>query len=450
MDIPKSLQKSIGIDTKKSGSKRRSRNRSSPSDKSCSPSGFFSSITSRASLKEFRRSRSKEFSSSGASETSSKIFTRDAGSTPRRSRQSMRSTGKENKFSKRKSSSSFGASLELKEANEISLDKSGSGKQSAKKVPPRVCQLVNENLFCISGMSALTINTPPSAYRKMAFTNHSMVTRSMTKNKENCESQNQESTLQDEKLSDKKKEDKVSENLGISLYEASPKGRVRKKLSLLDSSVTSENASGPGLIETDFPYADDSILARGPSLRLFRKNSLRESKTSICRESHQMANTMNATISSLHSILEDRELITADAPAATRSSLRNTSVLSAVTAPTTYFLTPNSKLRKSAKQRNASSTATCTRHDKKCVNGDQQQPVLKATVKRSKSVTFSSKKEVAFGRLSASEKRQRSLSHRRKQVSASKESIRVEMREDAGHTPKLSRKKQEPFDERLI
>ena len=365
----------------------------------------------------------------------------------------MRSSGKENRYAKRKSSN-FGASLELKETKESVNVESVSTKKSAKKLPPRVCQLVNENLFCISGISALTINTPPSAYRKMAFGNHSMVTRSMTKNKELGKSQDQGNVTEEngELKLNKKKNSEGSDEFDMSVYEASPKVRVRKKLSLLDSSMSSSNVVNAEPIETDFPYTveGDSILARGPSVRLFRRNSLRESQVSISRESHMIANTMNATMSSLHSILEDTELTTTtNITKGIRTSMRNTSVVSAAAAPSSHFLTPNSKLRKSAKHRNASSTATCTRHDKKCKTPEQR-PVLKATVKRSKSVTFSSKKEIAVGRFSASEKRQRSLSLRRRPVSISKESVRVEMREDAGHTPKPSRKKQEPFDERLI
>ena len=440
--LPKSVQKAIGIDLKKSNSKRRSRNRSSPSNKSCSPGGFFSSLTSRTSLKDFCGSKHTDFSSSGTSNSGSKVFARDAGSTPCRSRQSSRRSGKENKFGKRKSSSNFGASLDLKEEQSV------TPVTSSKKLPARVCQLVNENLFCISGMSALTINTPPSAYRKMAFGHHSMVTRSMTKNKESTEIQEHDALSEENEAVDKRSNGETNAGFGMSVYEASPKVRVRKRLSLLDSSMTSSKTGNTEATETDFPYEGDSILARGPSARFSRRNSLRESQGSLGKDM-PMANTMNATWSSLQSILEDTEITTQNAPKGGRGSMRNRSVVSAIAAPVSYFITPSSKLRKSAKHRNASSTATCTRHDKKCVTPEQKPP-LKATVKRSKSVTFSNKKEVTISRLSTSEKRQKQLSLRRKPVVVSGESARVEMREDAGHTPKPSRKKQEPVDERLI
>ena len=427
---------------KKSGSKRRSRNRSSPSDRSCSPGGFFSSLTSRASLKEFRGSRHKEFTSSGASSSGSKVFARDAGSTPCRSRQSSRRFGKENKPERRKSPANLGASLDLKGAKESILTEKGTPVTSSKKLPARVCQLVNENLFCISGMSALTINTPPSAYRKMAFGNHSMVTRSMTKNKETGGLKGSKNTKEE---NEKGIKGDANDDFGVSVYEASPKVRVRKRLSLLDSSMASSKAEP---IETDFPYEGDSILARGPSSRFSRQSSLRDSQISIGKDV-ALASTMNNTLSSLHSILEDTELTTQHTLRTARGSMRNTSVASASYAPVSHFITPSSKLRKSAKHRNASSTATCTRHDQKFATPEQKL-LLKATVKRSKSVTFSNKKEVTISRLNTSDRRQKSHSLRRKPVASSEGSVRVEMREDAGHTPKPSRKKQEPVDERLI
>ena len=319
---------------------------------------------------------------------------------------------------------------------------------SSKKMPARVCQLVNENLFCISGMSALTINTPPSAYCKMAFGHHSMVTRSMTKNKESTKIQESDTISEENGEVDKGRNGETSADFDMSVYEASPKVRVRKRLSLLDTSMTSSKAANTEATETDFPYEGDSILARGPSARFSRRHSLRESQVSLGKDM-PTANTMNATWSSLHSILEDAEITTQNAPITGRGSMRNRSVVSAIAAPMSYFITPSSKLRKSAKHRNASSTATCTRHDKKCVTPEQKPP-LKATVKRSKSVTFSNKKEVTISRVNTSEKRQKPLSLRRKPVAVSEESLRVEMREDAGHTPKPSRKKQEPIDERLI
>ena len=46
---------------------------------------------------------------------------------------------------------------------------------------PRSLPAGQWKFVCISGISALTISTPPSAYRKMAFGNHTMVRRSMTK-----------------------------------------------------------------------------------------------------------------------------------------------------------------------------------------------------------------------------------------------------------------------------
>ncbi len=409
--IPKSMRKSLGIDGRKSSFSRRSRSLCDVEDKSCPPGGFFSSLTGRGSLAGVTR-RPKDLSSSGTSETSSKMFVRDAGSTPRRSRHSLRHSGKENHPEK----SSLGASLDLKEKQESQNEvKTDSVKSDEGKPPSRVCQLINENMFCISGISALTINTPPSAYRKMTVGNHFMITRSMKKNKEN-------------------KPD--VDEADIKPQESSLNVAVRKRLSLLDGSVTSsaskQRSEEPA--ETDFPCEGDSILSRGPSVRFSRRNSLRESQKM----------NMNLTLTSLHSIMEDEEFRTSKS---TRASKRNnTSVASAAPGVFSQFLTPSTKLRKSAKQRNVSSTATCTRHDKKCQGTPEQHPLLQATVKRSKSVTFSNKKEIATAKLS--EKRPRSL--RLRPASAAKDSARVEMREDAGHTPKPSRKKQEPVDERLI
>ncbi len=438
--IPKSVRKSLGMDSKKSGSAKRSKSSSRIDDKSSSsPSRFFSSLTSRASLADFKRSRSKEFSSSGVSEASSRLFVKDAGSTPPRmrsassrrsvSRRSVRSSGKENRFRKSRSSPAFGASLDI----HTITGKAAEGAEEKKAAPARVCQLLSENMFCISGMSALTINTPPSAYRKMAMGNHAMITRSMTKSGTK--------SMAKTKPSDKNKTD-----LDISVYDTSPsKGGVRKRLSLMDSSFSScKDGAGDGPVEPE----GDSNLSRGPSARPLRRNT-------VLRDSQ-----LNVTVTSLHSILEDREeIMPPSARKRSRFSVKNRSAVSAAAVPFHNFITPSTKLRKSAKQRNVSSTSTCSRRDRKLQKTPdrklpetpEQPPEVKATVKRSKSVSFSNKKEyAAVIRSSANEKRQRAVSLRGKPVCASKESVRVEMRENAGHTPKMARKKQEPYDERLI
>ena len=454
VSIPKSLQKSLGLDMKRSGSKAKLRGSTSAHLRNSvsshlrnSTSGHLRNSTSGhsthrmstpnllSSLSLSSRNSSKNLASSMGN--SGRVFPKDAGSTPRRSRHSARtrSSEKENRYIKRKSAN-FGASIDLhlKDVSQSAkVTSTDQAKDSARRLQPRLCQIMNDN-FCISGMSALTISTPPSAYRKMAYGGHTMVTRSMTKKAPPVQELEENVNL-------------PLKEFNMSTYAASPKFGVRKRLSLGASLPIVPHPINPETFdETDFPYVDDSILARGPSLK-FAEPPL---STAPCQNTNK---SMNVTLTSLHSILEDGQFSVRP----TRASARNMSIVSAAPAVgQTHFLTPASKLRKSAKQRNASSTATCTHREKKfSLSTRTPEPsLLSSTVKRSKSVTFSNKKELAVMKASTSERRSRTISLRKRtpaqvlgDLSASQ---RVEMREDAGHTPKPSRKRQELIDERLI
>ena len=100
-----------------------------------------------------------------------------------------------------------------------------------------------------------------------------------------------------------------------------PRYEFARDYHYLDSSITSSKAGNTEVTETDFPYEGDSILVRGPSARFSRRHSLRESQVSLGKDM-PMANTMNATWSSLHSILEDTEIAAQNAPISGRGSMR--------------------------------------------------------------------------------------------------------------------------------